>query len=162
MDNTNIELVDETTEPQETEQMNYNSVVSVLRTIARDWLRMEKTNRVKDQILEYKTKISSLEKSVKDYEKQIEIEKFDLSEIKDNNPRKEELVKIANENMKFLFEKIDERNKDIKDVQTCVDDRTKELDIIQAGTWKADREELSNRANKLIEVYAKTAAEKAS
>jgi ABC-type Fe2+-enterobactin transport system substrate-binding protein len=143
-------------------QKTYNELVSITRELARDFLRLQAVNEVRDEILESDKTIKSYEENNQRLNKQLAITEFKMSEIKDNDPEKEEKLKTLNDSKASVLKQIEYNNKSIADYTTAKASKQKRIDDIQSGVKQMCANALSCKSEQLLaEVVSSLAVDKA-
>ena len=140
--------------------MIYNEIISNLREIARDGLRLKMTSAVR-------TEINSLDNSKLNVAKEIEHAKlciavcdFEASEIKDNDPRKEDKLKNIVQNKEYAVKRLEDLEKELKRYDDAITEEMAQVAKIQAGEIKVSKESLEDETNRLIKVVTEEVAKK--
>jgi len=144
--------------------MNYNNIVSSVRVAARDLLRLKATNRFRDELLELETAKTTL---MKDFDQrnadrtlQIADLEFQLSEVKDRDPRaatKREALNarlVEAQNVAPSYVETHEKNLALLGGQ--ITKTLEKIAKIQSGETKISKDELTQVANDLLSQFVKS------
>jgi uncharacterized membrane protein len=143
-------------------QKTYNELVSITRELARDFLRLQMVNEVRDSMLDTDKSIKSYEDGNQNVNKQIAIVEFKLSEVKENDPEKDTKIKNLTESKESYVKQMEYNNKSIADYTKMKADKLKKIDDIQSGAKPVCANALSCKSEQLLaEVVSAIAVEKA-
>jgi hypothetical protein len=138
--------------------MNYNSIVSSIRSVARDYLRLQAVNRYREELLSVTTERSNRAKNhdenVMRLNKAIAYNDYQASKLEDANPyAKEDAERLAQDSQNKEEEKA-QRTKSFVISDEALAKTEAEINVkiakIQSGETKVDAENLTAEANKLI------------
>ena len=143
--------------------MKYNEFISKLRSVARDILRMELVNKVRDELLaavtQYNSERKNLEWEVENAQQNIAREQFGLTQVQDADPDKETKEKNLNEAIANLEKFIEARQKELAEL---AEDQTKteaeyaeKIENIENSSVKVNRAHLTEKTQMLIDTAAK-------
>lgn len=144
--------------------MNYNNIVSSVRVAARDLLRLKATNRFRDELLELETAKSTL---MKDFDQrnadrtfQIADLEFQLSEVKDRDPRaatkREALTARLTEAQNVAPSYVETHEKNLALLGGQITKTLEKIAKIQSGETKISKDELTQVANDLLSQFVKS------
>jgi len=139
--------------------MNYNEIVSALRVAARDVLRMQKVNSLRDQMLEVQNRLDSISKSFEGFSantaERLAVVAYDMSRLEDANPRKaklqeqyEGLTKDLTADLEMSRQAYEKEAEGLKKALAEVQER---IDKVQSGESKVSAECLSAQVSRMIE-----------
>jgi len=140
--------------------VNYNEVVSKLRVLARDEMRLDKTNRVRAEIFILESQLKDLNDTKTNYTKRLACVNYDLSKVDSLDPRAEDLKEGFNNNIKSINEMLLEIDKEIVDLNKVLTDRNAKILDVQNGVWKASIDAINDKVATMISTYTKTAVSK--
>lgn len=138
---------------------NYNEIVSQLREIARDGLRLGMVARVRSEIYDVTKYIDNTDKSLEKLKKAIVVAEFEKSQIVDADPRKEEKTKRFDDEIKSTNEYIEREVKNKESMEKQIANLNAEIVKITAGEVKVCRESLDSETEKLIKEVVKNTAQ---
>ncbi len=133
----------------------YNEIVSSVREAARDSIRLEATNKVRTKLLTLTKHSDSLKNSTISVDKTIARLNFAISEVKDNDPDKEETMKEYNEGLANCNKEKESIAKEQAEVDKIVAELTQKIQDIQDGKVLVSSEHLEE----LTSVYLAKAGE---
>lgn len=144
--------------------MNYNKVVSAVRVAARDLLRLKMTNDLRDQLLAVESSKTSVLKHADaknaDLTLQIADMEFQLSEVKDRDPRaaskREALTKRIEEARTNAPGYAENVAKSVAEFDKQIAALNVEIAKVQSGETKVCKESLSRTANDLLSQFVKS------
>lgn len=151
--------------------MNYNEVVSSLRSLAREELRLKAVNAVRQNLMEVQSRADAVAKAGEEFSqsvaKKLAILNFKLAKLDDNDPEKADKEAALNEDIKSLTEFAERKTKETAEVSETLAKELAEVNgkitEIQDGKVKVCKEELEAVANRLIsEVTVELAKEVAA
>lgn len=135
-----------------------SAVVSAVKVIARDTLRMKIIMPVQTAISELKAQITDYEKSVKTAEHTIEVAQFKLSKIDAEDPDKEVITTRRNKEIETATEDIACLTKSIESTKKAITEKEVHILEIEAGKVKVDRESLDCLTESFLEARQEAAA----
>lgn len=141
---------------------NYNAVISKLREIARDSLRLELVGARRSKIWNLTCEINAIEKEIQEHKKGIAILEFNMSEVKPNDPEKEEKTKEYTDNIKEVTECMESLKKDVEEVTKQIKEQEDGIAKIESGETKVSADKLDAVTEELIDVLTKEAAKTAA
>lgn len=138
--------------------MEYNQLVSKLREIARDQLRLKIIAGVRTTILQINNELDSIAKTENDFQKSIAIAQYKISKLDDADPEKGDKLARLEGDIKHYNAHIT----DLADAKVRYQaDATKEEEFInkvQAGEVKVDMDSLEAITKSLIEEVCRATA----
>ena len=151
--------------------MNYNEVVSSLRSLAREELRLKMVNAVRQDLMELENRSKSNTKAHEENQqrlaKKAAVLNFKLSQLAENDPEREEKLTASQETLKAIAAEQASDNEDFAKLSEAftkqIAEVSKEIEKIQAGEVKVNKDELEAITNRLIsEVTVELAKEVAT
>lgn len=150
--------------------MNYNDIVSTLREIARDGLRLRKVNSLRADRLVVANELSSVERNHEEFvrrsAKEVAILNFRLSQLVDADPEKAEKTERLTKELESCPEELENEAKRFAKEVEALNKQLAEIDEriakVQSGEWKVDMDVLNREAQDLIEEVTRAAAGKVS
>lgn len=145
--------------------MNYNTIVSSLRTAARDMLRLQKTNTLRDRLLTLNTELNTAKKThetvVAGLSKQNAIADYKLGLVEDSDPeateKREQLAKMK----EFYTKQAEGMDKAMTEKQTAMDEAISKVNEaiskVQSGETLVDATELGHVTQAFIVEIAEEA-----
>jgi chromosome segregation ATPase len=133
----------------------YNEIVSTVREAARDAIRLEATNNVRTKLLTLAKHTDCLKGNILNIDKRIARLNFAISEIKDNDPDKEELMKEHNEGLENYNKEKEGIAKEQAEIDKMVEELNLKIQDIQSGKVLVSTERLED----LTKVYLAKASE---
>lgn len=138
--------------------MSYNDIVSKLREIARDQLRMEAISKLRDRLFCFIAEKTDFEESLVRLNKCIAIKNYQLSKLEDANPQKDDLQKDYEAAIKDANECIVEFKKNIEDVNKNIADINDKIAKWEKGETKVDAEKMEAISADLVKLVTNEAA----
>jgi len=138
--------------------LNYNEVVSKLREIARDSIRLIMVARRRSNLYEANQTLDSINEEIIYTNKKFAIEDYKISKIDDNDPEKEDKLKLNAEVKKSLENTIERCNKEIETQNKIIADITTSIEDVQDGKVKINTEELNAVTKDLIKKVTESIA----
>lgn len=150
--------------------MNYNDVVSSLREIARDGLRLKKVNSLRADRLVLSTDLSSTQRNLEDFTlanaKTVAILNFKLAQLVDADPEKEDKTKRYNNDLEFQAKHLTEVTEGgaerVEELNKAISELDERIAKVQSGEWKVDMDALNAAAECLIKEVTHAVASKIS
>jgi chromosome segregation ATPase len=134
---------------------NYNEVISALREVARDFLRLRRINGIRTDVLQANNEIKSIEDAILAEKKQVARAEFRLTSLNENDPDLEDKTKDYNDNKEYALKSIERYEKEKANVTHTVADLNAKLADISSGKHKVDMEELEGVTHDLLETFIK-------
>ena len=128
-------------------------IVEKMRELAREMLRTKLINEVKAKILDLNNAIKSFKDEDVSINRLIAICEFKKSEVKENDPRKESIIKAENETIENAKKNLETVNKNIEELNAEIVKKMDYITKIESGEVKMDAYELNNVANELIDEH---------
>ena len=146
---------------------NYNEIVSALRELARDGLRLNFIASVRSKIYSVTSDRNNAEKeydeSIAFHKKNMAIAEFKKSQIADEDPEKEEKVKSQDENIAYAIKALEAidvaKPKCLEAYDTKLVELQDKITRMTAGEIKVDKAELDASTKALIAEVVKNTAE---
>lgn len=146
--------------------MNYNDVVKKLREMARDVLRLKRTNKLRSDLLASQNQVDMEKKVQADYlalqNKRIAQAQYDLTKLDPANPsfadKQKGLNDAITEYQKAIQESGDNSVKLLTTLQKPIDELNKKIAETQDGTWKCDMCALQTETDVLVQKVMENAA----
>lgn len=130
--------------------MSYNAIISLLREIARDQLRMEGVSNLRNKLFGFENAKGFCEKDILASEKDIAIAKYQSSKLEDANPEKEEVTKM-------YAKEIDACNETIANLKIQIEGLNKDIAVVnekiakwESGETKVNADEMEAIALDLV------------
>lgn len=133
--------------------MTYNNVVSKMRELARDLLRLKATERFRQEILGLENNKKIHNEFIESLNKDIARTDFKISEIKDNDPDKESKLENLKEVKKNLEDTIEKENEAIENINKEITKVNEKIEKLQKGELLVDADSLDKVTNQLLEEY---------
>ena len=130
---------------------DYNKIISDLRIVARDELRLKATNRYRDELLAENVNLKNFEDSIKEYKKTIAIAEFDIRKLDPEDPRIEDVTKNCNESIKFSNRHIADYTRTIESIKERIEEINEKIANVETGETKIMADKLSTVTSQLIE-----------
>lgn len=121
----------------------YNEIVSIARSYARDNVRLQLTNKVRNELLVAENSVKSVEEDIAIINKNIARVDYKLSLVDTNNPDAEEITKDLTEQKTYNSTKIEDLNKEKECYTKKIANLTEEISNIQSGIKKVSTETLA-------------------
>lgn len=139
--------------------MNYNEIVSMLRSSARDVLRLRMVNEVRNKALEVQNVLDAATKRHEELQaagkERLAVLAYNLSRLEDANPIKEKLAKEYTEASERLAKDLTadaERYNEVADsLNKELEELKKQIDKVQSGEIKVCKSDLSHQVDRMIE-----------
>ena len=125
-------------------------IVEKMRELAREMLRSKLINEVKAKVLELNNAIKDSKDEEVSLNRLIAICEFKKSEVKENDLRKESIIKMEDDTIKNTKEDLERVNKNIEGLNAEVVKKMDFITKIESGEVKMDAYELNSMANELI------------
>ena len=133
-----------------TTKMTLKDVVTRIKLIARDVLRMELISRRLSKINRFENDIKETEKSIKYIEDNISIEKYEISKLDTSHPKYED-KKLDKENKNInMLKDIELLNTNIETNKTLIKEQFEGIDKIEKGETLVSSEKLAEMVEKFI------------
>lgn len=138
--------------------MNYNNVVSSLRSLAREELRLKAVNSIRQTLMSLENKLASFTKTHEEMQQNLAkkqaVLNFKLSQIAENDPEREDKQTSIQENLKQYAEAVEADNKEFAEVSQKLAEQVAEvneqIEAVQKGEFKVCKEELQAVTDRLI------------
>ena len=138
--------------------MNYNEVISKLREIARDGLRLKLVSNVRTEANSLDNRKIEVNKEIENANLRIAVIDFETSEIKANDPEKDAKAKELENDKDFWLEKITKYQERLAELDKQISAEMDHIAKIQAGEVKVSKESLEDETNRLIKVVTEEVA----
>lgn len=130
--------------------MEYNKIVSEVREIARDGLRLQAVARFRSTLHDLTLEKERLAENRKHVEKNIARSNYQLSKIDPANPDAEQETKSLNSNLEYDNKSLESNTKQVEAVDKQIVEVTKKIEDIQSGVTKISRENLDHETALLL------------
>ena len=130
--------------------MEYNKIVSEVREIARDGLRLQTVARFRSTLHDLTLEKERLAENRKHVEKNIARSNYQLSKIDPANPDAEQETKSLNSNLEYDNKSLESNTKQVEAVDKQIVEVTKKIEDIQSGVTKISRENLDHETALLL------------
>jgi hypothetical protein len=145
--------------------MNYNTIVSSLRTAARDLLRLKATNRLRDTLLELNTEINqankAYESTVAQLTKAVAVANYKLGLVEDTDPEATEKRKRLEMDAQYSQEAIEPLTKThealTERLNKAIAEVNEAIAKVQSGETLVSMDELSAVTSQFITEVANEA-----
>jgi chromosome segregation ATPase len=134
---------------------NYNEVISALREVARDFLRLRRINSIRTDILEVNNEIKATEDEILAYKKDIARAEFRTNSLVEADPDFEDKKKTYQETKESHLKSIESLEKHQASLRETVADLNAKINDISAGKSKVDKDELESITQDLLGEYTK-------
>lgn len=146
--------------------MDYNNIVSSLRELARDELRLKTVNLIRSERLSVQTNKSSREQHYEDYCQRtshfLAVVAFKVAQVNEADPDKEMNLKALTSLTEATYKEQEERAvdfaKDIEDYNKALSEMDERIAKVQSGETKVSQESLTEVTNRLIKEVTTEAA----
>lgn len=130
---------------------NYNEIISSLREIARDQIRMKAINRVRTVLLNESQTRNQLKENLTTLKLELATNEYELTTMDANHPKHEKRLERKNKDIENIKATIEEAEKDIVEQEKVIADVNKNIDEITKGEYKVNKEDLECVTNGLVE-----------
>lgn len=139
---------------------NYNDVVSNLREIARDQLRMEAINSLRTELLGANNEMDQINKGIENTKLHIATTEYEISKLDTAHPMHEQTLKHHNLQVELYNLSLTKRNTEKDNQQKNIDKINTNITKVTDGEYKVCREQLETVTNKLIKNVTEASAQK--
>lgn len=129
----------------------YNEIATLARDYARDNVRTHLTNNVRNNILAVEIAINEVDEDIKNLAKNKERVEFKISEVKDNNPDKEDILKKLNEDLKAIADREKMLTDEKANYNKKIELLKEEIEEIANGVKKVSKETLARLSAQYID-----------
>jgi len=130
----------------------YNEIVSIARSYARDNVRLQLTNKVRNELLVAENSVKSVDEDIAKVTKNITRLDYKISKVDSENPDAVEIVKDLDEQKVYATKQIEELNKEKECYTKKIASLTEEITNIQNGSKKVSTETLSAVSSEYLNV----------
>ena len=127
----------------------YNEIVSKVRNIARDGLRMKIINGERQSLMRYNQEKESIQKNIGDINLELLSIEFEVARLDVADPKKDVKAERFAENKKDLVKMAERATKELACLQEVIDDRNSFIAEVEAGKVKVSAESLQEETNRL-------------
>ena len=139
--------------------MNYNEVVSSLRSLAREELRLKAVNALRAELLPVTCRKETVNKQTEEalaaFAKKTAVNEFKMAKLDDADPEKAEKIEKLTKENEAILKMVDETRKAAAEAIDSLTAQEKELNEaiskVQAGESKVCKEELNAVTDRLIQ-----------
>lgn len=139
---------------------DYNKIISKLRVIARDGLRLEAINRFRTSLQDYAVDLKNYKESKKQAEKCIAISEFIISKADPEDPRLEDIKEAEEQTIKNQKRYIVEYDRFISDTEEKMAEVKEKIAKIESGETLISKGKLAEVTSNLIETLVHEKAAK--
>lgn len=137
---------------------NYNEIVSKVRDLARDQVRLHAVNRYRTEKYEQEQHKTCIENDIAELKKNILRAEFKKSEVKANDPDFESKVKTQDDNIQGTTDAIGRVQKIVEIVEKRIAELVEKITKVESGETKMAIENVEAASKALIDEFVKAQA----
>ena len=140
--------------------MIYNEIVSTLREIARDGLRMQLINAERQNSMRDNQELKATQDWLTEAKLDVASFEYEATLVADADPKKDSKLKEIEENKARSLNRIKQLEKDLETLAKRAENTSKFINSVSTGEVKVNAENLESETNRLIKVITEKLAVK--